>query len=82
MVLFRDGSRTAAKTKMEPFLIIVNGWKQLTTITKCSNLDVAAVLDLPLLLTLIFKSSFDSMKYNLIVGEGSWSKPSCFYALY
>ena len=33
---------------MELFVIIVNGWKQLTIITKYSILDVAAVLDLPL----------------------------------
>ena len=33
---------------MEHFAIIVNGWKALTIITKSSNLDVAAVLDLPL----------------------------------
>ena len=35
---------------MERFVIIVNGWKPLTIITKCSILDVAAVLDPPLLL--------------------------------
>ena len=33
---------------MEHFVIIVNGWKPLTIITKCSILDVAAVLDPPL----------------------------------
>ena len=32
---------------MERFVIIVNGWKLLTIITKRSILDVAAVLDLP-----------------------------------
>ena len=44
----RGGSRTAATFKMEHFVIIVNGWKPLTIITKCSILVVAAVLDLPL----------------------------------
>ena len=44
----RDGSRTATTSKMEHFLIIVNGWKPLTIITKSSILDVAAVLDPPL----------------------------------
>ena len=44
----RGGSRTAASSKMECFVIIVNGWKPLTIITKRSILDVAAVLDLPL----------------------------------
>ena len=33
---------------MEHFVIIVNGWKPLTIITKSSMLDVAAVIDPPL----------------------------------
>ena len=41
----RGGSRTAAASNMEHFVIIVNGWKPLTIITKSSILDVAAVLD-------------------------------------
>ena len=44
----RGGSRTAATSKMERFVIIVNGWKPLTIITKHSILDVATVLDPPL----------------------------------
>ena len=44
----RGGSSTAATSKMEHFVIIVNGWKPLTIITKSSILDVAAVLDPPL----------------------------------
>ena len=44
----RGGSRTAATSKMERFMIIVNGWKPLTIITKRSILDVVAVLDPPL----------------------------------
>ena len=43
----RGGSRTAASSKMEHFVIIVNGWKPLTIITKRSILDIAAVLDPP-----------------------------------
>ena len=39
----RGGSRTAATSKMELFVIIVNGWTPLTIITKSSILDVAAV---------------------------------------
>ena len=39
------GSRTAATSKMERFVIIVNGFQPLTIITKRSILDVAAVLD-------------------------------------
>ena len=41
----RGGSRTAATSKMERFVIIVNGFQPLTIITKRSILDVAAVLD-------------------------------------
>ena len=44
----RGGSRTAAKSKMERFVIIVSGFQPLTIITKHSILDVAAVLDPPL----------------------------------
>ena len=52
--LFRGGSRTATTSRMERFLIIVNGWKPLTIITKHSILDVAAALDPPLLLKVIY----------------------------
>ena len=44
----RGGSRTAATSKMELFVIIVNGFQPLTMITKSSMLDVATVLDPPL----------------------------------
>ena len=44
----RGGSRVAATSKMEYFVIIVNGWKPLTIITKHSILDVAATQDPPL----------------------------------
>ena len=44
----RGGSRTAETSKMERFLIMVNGWKPLNFITKRSILDVAAALDPPL----------------------------------
>ena len=44
---YRGGSRAAATSKIERFMIIVNGWKLLTIITKRSILDVAAALDSP-----------------------------------
>ena len=44
----RHEARTAATSKIERFVIIVNGWKPLTIITKCFMLDVAAALDPPL----------------------------------
>ena len=47
--IVRGGSRTAATSKVELFVIIVNDWKPLTIITKSSTLDVAADLDPPLI---------------------------------
>ena len=44
----RGGSRAAATSKMERFVIIINGFQPLTIITKRSTLDVAAALDPPL----------------------------------
>ena len=41
----RSVSRAATTSKMERFVIIVNGWKPLTIITKRSILDFAAALD-------------------------------------
>ena len=49
VLIARDGSRTAVTSKMVSFVIIVNSQKPLTIITKRSNLDVAAALDLPLI---------------------------------
>ena len=46
--VYRDGSRAAATSKTERFVIIVNGFQPLTIITKCSILDVATALDPPL----------------------------------
>ena len=41
----RGGSRTAATSKMERFVVIVNGFEPFTVITKRSILDVAVLLD-------------------------------------
>ena len=51
IILPRGGSRAAATSKMERFVIIVNGFQPLTIIIKRSILDVATVLDPPLLPT-------------------------------
>ena len=55
--LIRGGPRTAATSKMEHFVIIVNGFvvivkgfQLLTIVTKRSILDIAAALDPPVLL--------------------------------
>ena len=61
--MFGDGSRIAATSKMERFVIIVNGWKPSTIITKRPILDVAAVLDLPLIL--LNKADFKSYLPNV-----------------
>ena len=61
----RGGSRTTATSKMELFVIIVNGFQPLTIITKCSILDVAAVLDPPL----VMKKRTDNMSINGKVGQ-------------
>ena len=44
----RGGSRAAATSTIERFVIVVNGCKPLTFVKKCSILDVAAALDPPL----------------------------------
>ena len=49
---------------MEHFLIIANGWKPLTHITKSSILNVAAVLDSPLLL-LTIKLTYFATTHNV-----------------
>ena len=51
----RGGSRTTATSKMEDFVIIVNGFQPSNIITKCPILDVAAVLDPHLTLIVIVK---------------------------
>ena len=48
-VVVRCGSRVAATSKMEHFVMIVNDFQPLTIITKPSSLDVAAALDPPLI---------------------------------
>ena len=48
--IITSGSRTASTSKMEHLVIIVNDWKLLTNMSKRSILDVAAVLDLPLII--------------------------------
>ena len=54
---------------MERFVIIVNGWKPLTIITKHSILDVAAVLDPPLnvLMLRLLSDSFQKKKDPAII---------------
>ena len=62
----RDGSRTAAKSRMECFVIIVNGFQPLTIITKLSILDVAVGLVPPLTLSRITPFMKISKRHVLI----------------
>ena len=48
--ILSGGSRAAATSKMERFVTVVNGFQPLTIMTERSILDVAAALDLPLIL--------------------------------
>ena len=64
----RGGSRTAAASKMEHFVITVNGFQPLTIITQSSILDVTAILDPPLgnwYLALTYIISSQYLKKNL-----------------
>ena len=65
-VIIRGGSRAAAASKMEHFMIIVNGFQLLTIITKRSSLDVAAVLDPPLVTRSILETKFRTLKVSEI----------------
>ena len=47
-IVGQGGPKEAATSKMELFVITVNGYRPLTIITKDSILDVAGVLDPPL----------------------------------
>ena len=62
----RGGSRTRATFKMVLLVIIVNGLHPLTIITKCSYLDVAAVLDPPLF---IYRSRLRAPRIFLKISE-------------
>ena len=66
LTICRGGSRTAATSNMEHFVIIVNGFQPLSIITKRSILDVAAVLG-PVLnqRKKTLKLSISKMKLNI-----------------
>ena len=62
---------------MERFAIIVNGWKPLTIITKRSILDVAAVLDAPLIIGCKINSSLHSTVQIKVFNYTIKLKPEC-----
>ena len=63
--IVRSGSRIAGTCRMESFVIIVNGIQPLTIITKCSILDVTAVLDPPLILKCCCKVTMKNVVENI-----------------
>ena len=81
-VRIRGGSRTAVTSKMELFVIIVNGFQPLAIITKWSILDVAAVLDPPLRMWIalqniaVYFKMFCKMFYTADTAEKNKSFPS------
>ena len=78
--IFRGGSRTAATSRMGHFVIIVNGWKPLTIIIKCSTLDVAAVLGPPLILTSFCWIKHEYIKLGFTTDNYSIDRPINFYS--
>ena len=69
----RGGSRTNATSKMERFVIIINGFHLLIIITKLSILDVAAVLDVPLD-SILFCKLFETVTIVHCKLSNSWYK--------
>ena len=61
----RGRSSAVATSKMERFVIIVNGFQSLTIITKCFILDVAAALYPPLNIAYIKHKDSCFSKYSL-----------------
>ena len=61
-------------------MIIVNGWKPLTIITKRSILDVAAVLDPPLIMTSIFNFYAGHLKGFDFAGNESYFRFRFIYS--
>ena len=79
----RGRSRAAATSKMERFVIIVNGWKPLTIITKRSILDVAAAVDPSLIPEPRFILSMKVYSVCLIIScikqQVGCLQPQCLY---
>ena len=77
----RDVSRAAATSKMERFVIIVNGFQPLTIITKYSMLDVTVVLDPPLV-SICKKVALNTVTFKKLPENQSKSLPICEYICY
>ena len=65
-ILYRGECRAAATSKMERFVVIVNGWKPLNIITKQSILDLAQALDPPLVVGAINRY----VRYSIWIKKG------------
>ena len=77
----RDVSRAAATSKVERFVIIVNGFQPLTIITKRSMLDVAVVLDPPLV-SICKRVTLNTVTFQRLPENQSKSLPICEYICY
>ena len=62
-MVLRGGSRAAATSKVECFVIIVNDFQPLTIITKRSILDVSAALVSPLKNIFLKREDLDFEEY-------------------
>ena len=91
-MISKGGSRTAATSKVELFVMIVNGFQPLSIIAKSSTLDVAAVLDLSLISMVLYdiclKKYANKRCYVLLIlflyaGSGfSWVSPTLTIVLF
>ena len=83
ILMIRGGSSAAATSKMERFVIIANGWKPLTIITKRSILDVAAAVDPSLIPEPRFILSMKVYSVCLIIScikqQVGCLQPQCLY---
>ena len=77
-VFTRGGFRTAATSKMELFVVMVNGFQLLTIIRKCSILNVAGVLNPPLFTeALVCESVFGLNLGSVLTFSASCISESC-----
>ena len=81
LIMYRGGSKAATTSKMERFVIIVNGFQPLTIITKRSMLDVAVVLD-PSLVSICKRVSLNTVTFQRLPENQSKSLPIREYICY
>ena len=75
LTIIRGGSRIAPSSKMELFVIMVNGFQPLTIITKCSILEVVVVLDPPLNIVILSWDDYLKIEETKTTLTLSWRRP-------